>query len=146
MLTKAVPHTREQTPPPQTPLQHILCIDDEVDILEIAKFALENIGKFTIESCCGGKEALARAPHLSPDMILLDVMMPDMDGIEVFRALREIQALADVPIVFMTAKVQPSEVLRYLEMGVCGVIPKPFDPMALPEAVESLWQSRFSAA
>ena len=122
-------------------LKKILCIDDEEDILEVAKFALENLGHFKFDMCRGGDDALKRASELNPDLILLDVMMPGMDGVTVYRALRQIPALAQVPIAFMTAKVQPSEVIDYLEMGVEGIIPKPFDPLALPEAVESLWKS-----
>jgi len=125
-----------------TPLKNILCIDDESDILEIAKFALENCGRFKIDMCQGGKEALLRMPELDPDLILLDIMMPGMDGIAVYKELRRLPKLANVPVVFMTAKVQPSEVLNYLDMGIEGVIPKPFDPMALPEAVESLWNTQ----
>jgi two-component system, OmpR family, response regulator len=122
--------------------KNILCIDDETDILEIAKFALENNGRFKFDMCHGGKEALRRAPYLAPDLILLDVMMPGMDGMAVYRELRRMPKFANVPVAFMTARVQPAEVLRYLEMGVEGVIPKPFDPLALPDAVESLWATR----
>ena len=124
------------------PLRNILCIDDERDILDIAKFALETLGHYRLHICCGGKEAMRDAPSMRPDMILIDVMMPGMDGIEVFKALRQVPALTDVPIAFMTARVQPSEMLRYLEMGAEGIIPKPFDPMTLPGAVESLWEGR----
>src|ERR1700733_9613842 len=99
-------------------LKNILCIDDEQDILDIAKFALEFAGKYRLDICCGGKEALCRAPVLNPDLILLDVMMPGMDGVAVYKALREVPELEHVPIVFMTAKVQPSEVIEYLDMGV----------------------------
>ncbi|MDX2028870.1 MAG: response regulator [Alphaproteobacteria bacterium] len=146
MLTTPVTPTSCAWRPPAAALQNILYIDDEMDILEIAKFALEQLGNFKMETCCGGQEALTRAPSLNPDMILLDVMMPGMDGVEVFKALREMPELTHVPIVFMTARVQPMEVLNYLDMGVHGIIPKPFDPMTLPEAVQSLWQSRHSGA
>jgi len=129
-------------PPELAQLKNILCIDDEQDILDIAKFALEIAGKYRLDICCGGKEALCRAPALNPDLILLDVMMPGMDGVAVYKALREVPGLKGVPIVFMTAKVQPSEVIEYLDMGVEGVIPKPFDPIALPGAVESMWEKR----
>jgi CheY-like chemotaxis protein len=125
-----------------TLLKNILCIDDEQDILDIAKFALETLGNFKLDMCCGGKEALCRAPLLNPDLILLDVMMPGMDGVAVYKALRQVPGFADIPIAFMTARVQPSEVIDYLDMGVEGIIPKPFDPMALPGAVESLWENR----
>jgi CheY-like chemotaxis protein len=123
-------------------LKNILCIDDEMDILEIAKFALESDGRFKLEMCKGGNEAMKRAKGLAPDLILLDVMMPGIDGLAVYQELRRVPKFANVPVAFMTAKVQPAEVLRYLEMGVEGVIPKPFDPLALPDAVESLWATR----
>jgi CheY-like chemotaxis protein len=122
-------------------LKNILCIDDDSDILEIAKFAFENLGRFQLDMCCGGREAIDRASSLNPDLILLDVMMPGMDGISVYKKLRQVPNLANVPVVFMTAKVQPSEVISYLEMGIEGIIPKPFDPLTLPQAVESLWES-----
>jgi two-component system OmpR family response regulator len=128
--------------PMTAPLKNILCIDDEQDILDIAKFALETLGNYTMEMCHSGKDALCRASMLNPDMILLDVMMPGMDGVAVYKALRQVPGLESVPIVFMTARVQPSEVIDYLDMGVEGIIPKPFDPVALPDAVASLWESR----
>src|ERR1700733_12995374 len=121
-------------PPATAPLRSILCIDDEQDILDIAKFALETLGNYHLEMCCGGIEALCRAPLLNPDIILLDVMMPGMDGVAVYKALRQVPGLAHTPIAFMTARVQPSEVIDYLDMGVEGIIPKPFDPIALPSA------------
>ena len=125
-----------------TPLKNILCIDDENDILEIAKFALETLGHFHLEICSNSKEALDRAAETKPDMILLDVIMPDKDGLSVYRELRQTPQLANVPVAFMTAKVQPSEVQNYLDMGAEGVISKPFDPLALPDAVQSLWRAR----
>jgi len=122
-------------------LQKILCVDDEEDILGIVKFALENVGHFTVEICPGGKNAVAMALEFQPQIILLDVMMPALDGPATLRQLRQNSTLADVPVIFMTAKVQKTEVNQYLSMGVCGVIPKPFDPMTLSQEVESCWRS-----
>jgi CheY-like chemotaxis protein len=78
-------------------------------------------------------------PAFKPDIILLDVMMPDMDGIETFHRLREVPALEETPIVFMTAKAMPDEVKRYRAMGAAEVIAKPFDPMTLPDQLRKIW-------
>lgn len=120
-------------------LTKILCIEDEPDIRAIAKLALETVGGLTVETCESGREALGQVAAIAPDLILLDVMMPGMDGPTTFSALREVPAARDIPIVFMTAKVQSSEVERYTQMGAIGVISKPFDPMGLAAAVKDLW-------
>lgn len=109
----------------------VLLVDDEPDILAIARIALEKFGGFAVDACGGGREALARAGASPPDLVLLDVMMPGLDGPSTLRSLRENPATASIPVVFMTAKVQPPEVQRYLQLGVRTVIPKPFDPLDL---------------
>ena len=120
-------------------LTKILCIEDEPDIRAIAKLALEMVGGLTVETCESGREALGQVAAIAPDLILLDVMMPGMDGPTTFSALREVPEARDIPIVFMTAKVQSSEVERYTQMGAIGVISKPFDPMVLATTVKDLW-------
>ena len=124
------------TPPPLT---RILYVEDESDIQAIARLALEQIGGFTVEICSSGRKAIEVAPEFAPDLILLDVMMPEMDGITTFKALREIPQTAVTPVIFLTAKVQKQEIERYKELGVADVIPKPFDPMALAATVNSIW-------
>ncbi|MCG8563004.1 MAG: response regulator, partial [Hyphomicrobiales bacterium] len=84
-------------------------------------------------------EALEKAPGFKPDLVLLDVMMPEMDGTETFRQLRLMPALAETPIVFMTAKAQAHEIDAYKAMGAAGVITKPFDPMTLVDDVRAIW-------
>jgi CheY-like chemotaxis protein len=121
------------------PLAKILCIEDEPDIRAIAKLALETVGGLVVETCESGREALTKVAAIAPDLILLDVMMPGMDGPSTFNALRALPEVRDIPIAFMTAKVQSSEVERYTQMGAIGVISKPFDPMALAATVKSLW-------
>lgn len=116
----------------------ILYVEDEPDIRTIAKIALETIGKFEVRMCSAGKEALAVVEEYAPDCILLDVMMPGMDGPTVLKALRQIPACAHIPVIFMTAKVQSSEVAQYQALGALGVIPKPFDPMKLAQTVRQL--------
>jgi CheY-like chemotaxis protein len=121
-------------------LQRILYVEDEPDIQEIAKLALEAVGGFSVKLCSSGQEALDSVSVFEPDLILLDVMMPGMDGPTTLKHLREIPAAEKIPVIFMTAKVQPQEIRSYKEMGALDVIPKPFDPMTLSEQINNLWQ------
>ena len=123
-------------------LQRILYVEDEPDIRAVARLALEMVGGFTVKICNSGSEALAEAEGFAPEMILLDVMMPGMDGPSTLQALREKPSLAAVPVAFMTAKVQPAEVAQYRALGALDVIPKPFDPMALAGQVRAIWERR----
>jgi DNA-binding response OmpR family regulator len=120
-------------------LKTILYIEDEVDIQAIARLALEAIGGFVVDICSSGREGVAYASKNPPDIILLDVMMPEMDGPTTLLALRQLPALAGVPVVFMTAKVQPQEVANYRALGAADVIAKPFDPMTLADQVRAIW-------
>jgi CheY-like chemotaxis protein len=121
------------------PLRRILLVEDDVDIQTIARFALEQVGGFTVEVCSSGAEAIERGPAFAPQIILLDVMMPDLDGPSTLAELRRLPATAETPVAFMTAKVQPQELARYKELGAVDVISKPFDPMALSDTVRAVW-------
>lgn len=121
-------------------LIRIMYVEDEPDIQMVARLALESLGGFTVEISSSGEEALARAPEFLPQLILLDVMMPGMDGARTLGKLREMPQFADTPVVFMTAKVQSAEVAGYREMGAVDVIPKPFDPMTLASQVQAIWE------
>jgi CheY-like chemotaxis protein len=121
------------------PLTRITYVEDEPDIRAVAQIALAELGGFTVDVCGSGAEALERAPTFKPDMIVLDVMMPVMDGIETYRAMKADARLADAPVVFMTARVQSHEVENYKAIGVKGVIPKPFDPLTLADQVRAMW-------
>lgn len=112
----------------------VLYVEDEPDIRAVAELALEDEG-FDLTSCASGQEALERAPGTPWDAILLDVMMPGMDGPTTLRGLRALPGLADTPVLFMTAKVQASELAQYLAMGACGVISKPFDALTLGDEI-----------
>lgn len=120
-------------------LERILYIEDEADIQTIARLALESIGGFVVETCSSGREGLDRVADFAPDLVLLDVMMPDMDGPATLRALRQLPGMAALPVVFMTAKVQPQEVAEYRARGALDVIAKPFDPMTLAAQVREIW-------
>jgi two-component system OmpR family response regulator len=123
------------------PLNHILCIDDEEDILQVAKLALEAIGGFRVSVCHGSAESVAKAKALKPDLVLLDVMMPVMDGPTTLAKLHESDACPALPVMFMTAKARPDELNALLELGAIGVISKPFDPMTLSVEIRSLWDT-----
>ena len=123
-------------------LHRVLYVEDEPDIQAVARLALETVGGLTVQICSSGEEALREAPRFEPQLILMDVMMPGMDGPGTLRALRERSLLEGVPVVFMTAKVQPREVAHYTALGALGVIAKPFDPMKLADQVRDLWGRR----
>ena len=125
-------------------LGSILCVEDEQDIQTITKMALETVGNFSVEICSSGHAALdfLNQSDSTPDLILLDVMMPGMDGPQTFQALRKIPHCKKIPVVFMTAKVQADEIKHYLELGAADVISKPFDPMKLPETVQNILNSQ----
>lgn len=126
---------------PYSTLSRILYVEDDDDIREIAQLALEIVGGFTVLLCASGEQALLQAPAFAPQLILLDVMMPGMDGPSTLAALRQHPTLAHIPIAFMTAKIQPQEIAAYKALGALDVIAKPFDPMLLPEQVTAIWQS-----
>jgi len=120
---------------------NVLFAEDEADIREVIEFALEDEG-FKLESCASGQEAIEKAAILTPDLILLDVMMPGIDGPSTLKKLRELPHLANTPVIFMTAKVQPAEVAQYKVLGALGVISKPFDPMTLADEIRKLLEGR----
>lgn len=118
---------------------NLLHVDDEADIREVAAFSLELDPDIALTSLSSGEEALERLNGgMRPDVILLDVMMPSLDGPGVLKRLRQIPELEQTPVIFMTARVQSSERDRYLELGAVGVITKPFDPMTLADQIRGL--------
>ena len=122
-----------------TELKKILYVEDEPDIQMIARVALENVGGFELLVCSSGAEAIEKAAEFNPDLLLLDVMMPEMDGPTTLGELRKISSLADTPVVFLTAKIQPNEVEHLNALNVADVIAKPFDPMSLANHLRELW-------
>jgi CheY-like chemotaxis protein len=116
----------------------ILLVDDAEDIRRIAHLSLEGLGRFPTALAASAAEALAMAASDPPDLIVMDVLMPDMDGPTALAALRRDPALRAIPVVFMTARAQPADEARYLALGAIGVIRKPFDPMTLPGELQRL--------
>ena len=121
-------------------LTHILYVDDEAHIQEVAQMCLEVVGGFTVTCLNNGHDAVENLPVIKPDLLLLDVMMPQMDGPATLRALQEHYPVLP-PVVFMTARVQPEEIDHYMAMGVAGVISKPFDAMKLSEQITQIWET-----
>jgi len=118
----------------------ILHVDDEADIREVIEISLGLDPDFVVRSCESGAEGLTVAAQWNPDLILLDVMMPVMDGPATLLALRENSKTANVPVIFMTARAQPRELDRFRSLGAVGVIAKPFDPMTLAASVRDYLQ------
>jgi CheY-like chemotaxis protein len=123
-------------------LERILCVEDEEDIRTIQLNALEGLGGFTVLACASGLEAIQGAGAFAPQLILLDVMMPGMDGPTTLKSLRTLPGLESTPVIFVTAKVQPDEIRYYKELGALEVISKPFDPMTLANQLREIWEFR----
>jgi two-component system, OmpR family, response regulator len=122
-----------------SPLRRIMCVDDEDDILEVVRLCLEMVGGLEVVCCHGGQEALEQIPVVRPDLILLDVMMPGMDGPATLRQLQTSGAGKDIPIVFMTARIRNLETEEYMRLGASGVVAKPFDPSTLSSDIARIW-------
>jgi two-component system, OmpR family, response regulator len=120
-------------------LRHIACVDDDADIRHITALSLEAIGGLRVTTFAGPKLALAGLATADPDLVLLDVMMPEMDGLAMFREMARSGALRHLPVVFMTARVQTTEIQQYRALGAAGVIAKPFDPMTLAPELRKTW-------
>jgi two-component system, OmpR family, response regulator len=125
-------------------LRKVLLVDDEADIRRIGQFSLTAVGKLQVFMASNGADALEVAAREIPDAILLDVMMPGMDGPTALLRLRDSEVTRHIPVIFMTAKVQRAEVERYLQLGALGVINKPFDPMALAQTLRDILEGKGS--
>lgn len=121
-------------------LQRVMLVEDDPDIRAVAHLSLTAVGGYAVELCPSGAEALVRAEAFRPELVLLDVMMPGMDGPATLERLRELPCMAGIPVVFMTARVQAQERLEYLRLGAAEVVAKPFDPMTLPATLQGIWE------
>ena len=120
----------------------LLLIDDEEDIRTVAQMSLQAVGGFEVLLAGNGEEGLRIAADEKPDAILLDMMMPGVDGPATFRRLQEEDGCSRIPVIFLTAKAQRAEVQRLKELGPIGILTKPFDPMKLPDQVRALMESQ----
>lgn len=122
------------------PLQKILFVDDDKDILLIAEYSLKSLDNVTVKFLNSGEAAVQEAIQFQPDLILLDVMMPVMDGIATFKALHLLPNLSNTPIAFITARAQKDDIIEYFKLGVVDVIVKPFDPLTLAYQIQNVWE------
>lgn len=120
--------------------QRVLIADDEPDILEISRIALETVGGFEVLVCSSGEELLERLSAFQPDLVIVDVLMPDMTGPEVFEEIRRRPNFDDVPVIYLTGVVQEEELDDLRKTGVADIILKPFDPMALADRINAVWK------
>jgi len=124
------------TPPPTW--RRVLVVDDDPDVAAIVALALRQVPGCAVSVCAASRDAVARARAVSPELILLDVMMPVLDGEATLRALRAEPETASIPVVFISAGVDAHDAPRYRALGAAGVMPKPFDPVRLPETLAAI--------
>lgn len=128
-----------------TELNSILYVEDDPDIQAMTKLTLKRRGGFDVRTADSGIAALEEVKKNPPQLLMLDVMMPGMDGPATLRAIRELPHGANIPAIFITAKVQKQEVAAYEAMGCIGVISKPFDAMSLTETVQQMWKKHIDS-
>lgn len=118
----------------------VLIVDDEPDVRRIAMLSLTRLGGMEVLEVKNGFECLESAAHATPDVILLDVMMPGMDGPSTLKELRSDPATAEIPVIFVTAKAQRTETDSLRQLGAAGVVIKPFDPLQLHNEIRAILQ------
>lgn len=121
------------------PLRKILLVDDHHDIRSLLGLTLGKIGGFTLRSCSSGEEAVREVREFAPDLLLLDLRMPGLDGVQTLEKMRA-KGL-DTPVIFFTSSASPQDIARYASLGALGTIPKPFDPLKLGRQVLALWEA-----
>lgn len=120
-------------------LHKILCADDEPDMRALIQLALVNVGHFEVDLCASGRQLLENISIYNPDLILLDYIMPGMDGMQVLESLQGREDCHGIPVVFMTGISTQSDMDKMTAAGAAGIITKPFDPMALSAALVKIW-------
>lgn len=130
--------------PNNKPLHRIMYVEDDADLQEIVSLGLKLGGNYTVKVCGSGQQALEEIVGFQPDLVILDVMMPEMSGPQTLKELRKIPGLTDMPMVFMTSRIQPAQLAQYKSLGAIGVIKKPLNPLKLSAQVQALWANRFN--
>jgi CheY-like chemotaxis protein len=125
----------------KTPLQKILITDDEPDILEISRIALETVGGYEVAVCQSGSEFLRLLPEFKPDLVIIDAVMPDMNGLGILDAMRRLDGFAETPAIFLTGLVLERDLRDLRASGAVEVVTKPFDPMKLPQRIQDIWKA-----
>lgn len=126
---------------PERPLQKVCYVEDDDDIQRVARLALERVGKMEVSIIGDPTTAIDGILAFQPDLVLLDWMMPVLDGPALFKRMRETEALKDMPVVFITAKASQRELDELRGMGAAGVLSKPFSPKDLPDQLRAIWRT-----
>lgn len=119
-------------------LERVLLVDDDPDLRAIGELSLSSVGGLDVRCAASGVDALTMANADRPDVVLLDLMMPGLDGLATLAKLKEDPATRDIPVIFLSAKVGAHELEHYRELGAKGILQKPFDPMTLPDEVRRI--------
>ena len=125
---------------PAHPLQRVCYVEDDEDIQKIVRMALERVGKMTVEIVGDPLAAIDAIQAFKPELVMLDWMMPGIDGPTLYRRMKEIPAVCDIPVVFITAKASQTELNELRALGAAGTISKPFSPRDLPEQLRAIWK------
>jgi len=126
---------------PAHPLVRICYVEDDEDIQKIVRLTLERIGKMTVEVVGDPLQAIETIKRFKPELVLLDWMMPGMDGPTLYRKMKEVPEVRDLPVVFITAKASSKELDELRALGAAGTISKPFTPRELPDQLRAIWKS-----
>ena len=126
---------------PAQPLVRICYVEDDEDIQKIVRMTLERIGKMTVEVVGDPLQAIETIKRFKPELVMLDWMMPGMDGPTLYRKMKEVPEVRDLPVVFITAKASPKELDELRALGAAGTISKPFAPRDLPEQLRAIWKN-----
>tara|TARA_B100000678_G_scaffold64418_1_gene52523 strand:- start:7686 stop:8096 length:411 start_codon:yes stop_codon:yes gene_type:complete len=128
------------------PLNKVLYLEDDPHISEVAMIAMRDIGGLNVIHCETGADAISQIESFQPDLLLFDVMLPDMDGPQTLDKIRNLSGFEMTPVIFMTAKAQVQEQKRYVDLGALTVIVKPFDALMLADQLRSVWSARASVS
>jgi CheY-like chemotaxis protein len=126
---------------PAQPLNKICYVEDDEDIQRIVRMSLEKVGKMEVCVCGDPLVAIERMTEFKPELVMLDWMMPGLDGPALFRKMKEFPATKDLPVVFITAKASTRELDELRTLGAAGTISKPFSPRDLPEQLRAIWKT-----
>jgi two-component system, OmpR family, response regulator len=121
------------------PLNRIMYVDDDPDLRQIVAMGLKVGGGYTVKVCSSGNQAIAELPGFQPDLLIMDVVMPDMTGPKTVEVMKETPGFPEVPLVFLTSKVNSNELKQYRALGAIGVIRKPMNPMHITTQVMDIW-------
>ena len=124
---------------PDRPLNRVCYVEDDEDIQRIVRLSLERVGKMTVDVVTDPNTAIERMKAFGPDLVLLDWMMPGMDGPTLFRKMKEQPEVASLPVVFITAKASHADMTELNSLGAAGAISKPFSPKDLPDQLRAIW-------